>query len=89
MVMAEVLQEQLLTWEEVLTQREEALAAWEVKARIAEKALIKISADLDAERAKTEATCEEYVDKMHAHTDHAKHTLGLDKMLGREEGPAR
>jgi hypothetical protein len=43
----EVLQKQLLTWEEELTQRKEALAAQE-KARISEKALVKVSANLNA-----------------------------------------
>jgi hypothetical protein len=39
-----------------LARREEALAAWEEKVRIAEKALIKVSADLDVERAKAYST---------------------------------
>jgi hypothetical protein len=56
---------------------------WEEKARISEKALVKISADVNTERAKIEATYQEYLDKMRVHTNHAKHTLGLDKMLGR------
>jgi hypothetical protein len=45
---AEELQEQLLAWEEELTRREEALTAWEEKAKFSEKALVKVSADLDA-----------------------------------------
>jgi hypothetical protein len=53
------MQEHLLAWEEVLTPREEALAAWE-KARISEMAPVKVSADLDAERAKTKSTRKEY-----------------------------
>jgi hypothetical protein len=42
--------------EEELTGREEALAAWAEKARISEKALVKVSANLDAEWAKAKAT---------------------------------
>jgi hypothetical protein len=67
-VAAEELQELLLAWEEDLTRREEVLAAREEKARISEKTLTKVSADLDAERAKAEATRKEYLDKMEAHT---------------------
>jgi hypothetical protein len=81
MVAAEELQEQLLTREEELTWREEALTMREEKSKITKKALVKVSADLDAERAKTEATRQEYLDKMWAYTDHAKHTLSLDKIL--------
>jgi hypothetical protein len=55
-VVAEELQEQLLAQEEELTRREEALAAREEKARILEKALATVSADLDTERAKAKAT---------------------------------
>jgi hypothetical protein len=55
---------------------------WEEKARILEKALAMVSANLDAKRAKAEATRKEYLNKMEAHTAHAKHSLGLDKMLG-------
>jgi hypothetical protein len=76
----EELQEQLLMWEEELTQREGFLAAWE-KATISEKALVKVSADLDVERAKTKATRQEYHSKMCMHTTHTKHTLNFDKML--------
>jgi hypothetical protein len=36
-------------WEEELTQREEAVSAWEEKAGISEKALAKVNANLDAE----------------------------------------
>jgi hypothetical protein len=85
MAAAEELQVQLLTWNEELTRREEALAVREEKARISKKALVKVNIDLDAERAKTEAIHREYLDKMHAYTDHVKHTLGLDKMLGEEK----
>jgi hypothetical protein len=83
--MAEELQEQLLAWEEELTRREEALAAWEERVRISEKALAQVSVDLDAERAKAEATRKEYLDKMEVHTAHAKHSLNLDKMLGEKK----
>jgi hypothetical protein len=85
--MAEELQEQLLAQEEEPTQWEETLATQEEKARITEKALVKVSADLDAEWAKTEATREEYLDKMCMHTDRAKHTISLDKMLGEKKVP--
>jgi hypothetical protein len=64
---------------------EEAFAAQEEKAGILEKALAKVSADLDVEWTKAEATQKEYVDKMAAHTAHAKHSLGLDKMLGEKK----
>jgi hypothetical protein len=79
---AEELQELLLVRQEELTRREEALPAWEEKAGISKKALDKISADLDAERAKAEATQQEYLNKMAAHTTHAKQSLNPDKMLG-------
>jgi TnpA family transposase len=46
-----------------------------------------VSLELDMEWAKTEATRQEYLKKMSAHTPHVKHTLSLNKMLG-EEGPA-
>jgi hypothetical protein len=36
--------------------REEALTAWDEKARISEKALAKVSANLNAEQTKAEAT---------------------------------
>jgi hypothetical protein len=78
----QVLQELLLTREEVLTQREDTLVVQEEKARISQKALAKVSADLNAERTKAKATQREYLDKMVAHTAHAKHSLSLDKMLG-------
>jgi hypothetical protein len=57
----------------------------EEKARISEKTLAKVSADLNAERAKAEVTQKEYLDKMEAHTTHAKHSLSLDKMLGEKK----
>jgi hypothetical protein len=81
-VAAEELQEQLLAWEEELTQREGSLIALEDKAKISEKALVKVSTDLDAKQAKVEATQKEYLDKMEVHTARAKHSLSLDKMLG-------
>jgi hypothetical protein len=82
LVAAEELQEKPLALEEELTWREEALAAWQEKARIFKKPLVKVSADLDAEWVKTEATRKEYIDKMEPHIAHAKHSLGLDKLLG-------
>jgi hypothetical protein len=85
MVVAEELLEQLLAWEDELTRREEALIAQEEKAKISEKALVKVSADLDAEWAKAEATQKEYLDKMEVNTTCAKHYLGLDKMLGEKK----
>jgi hypothetical protein len=78
---AKELQKQLLAREE-LTQREEAQVVWEEKAMISEKALVKVSTDLDAGWVKTEATRQEYLDKMCTHTAHMKHTLSLDNMLG-------
>jgi hypothetical protein len=45
-------------------------------------ALINVSADLDNECAKTEATRKEYLNKMEMHTARTKHTIGLNKMLG-------
>jgi hypothetical protein len=83
--MAEELQQQLLVREEELTRRKEDLAAWEEKAWISEKVLTNVSTDLDAEQAKVEGTQKEYLDKMEAHTTHAKHSLGLDKMLGEKK----
>jgi recombinational DNA repair ATPase RecF len=50
------------------------------KAGISEKALAKVSADLNAERAKAEATQKEYPEKVAAHTTRAKHSLDLNKM---------
>jgi hypothetical protein len=65
-----------------LTRREEALTTWEEKVKISEKAHVKVNADLDAEWEKAEATRKEYLNKMEVHTTCAKHSLGLDKMLG-------
>jgi TnpA family transposase len=56
-----------------------------VKAQIFEKALVIVSVDLDTEWAKAEATRKEYLNKMEAHTAHAKHSLGHDKMLGEKK----
>jgi hypothetical protein len=81
----EELQELLLTQLEELTSREEALAMREEKVRISEKALTKVSADLDNEWAKAKATWKEYLNKIEAHTTHAKQSLGLDKMLGEKK----
>jgi hypothetical protein len=81
----EELQELLLTWDKELMQREEALAMREEKAGIMDKALAKVSADLDTERTKAEATWKKYLNKMVAHTTRAKHSLGLDKMLGEKK----
>jgi hypothetical protein len=47
--------------------------------------LVKVSADLDVEWAKTKTTRQEYLDKMHAHITHVKHTLGLYKLLGEKK----
>jgi hypothetical protein len=58
---------------------------WEEAAGISKKALAKVSADLDTEQAKARATPKEYLDKMAAHTTHAKHSLGLDKILGEKK----
>jgi hypothetical protein len=54
----------------------------EEKARISKMALVKVSVGLDVEWAKAEATCQDYLDKTQVHMARAKHTLGLDKMLG-------
>jgi hypothetical protein len=63
----------------------ETLAVREEKAKIFEKALVMVSDDLDAERAKAEATWKEYLDKMEAHTALTMHSLGLDKMMGEKK----
>jgi hypothetical protein len=78
----EELQELLLACEAELTRREEALTVKEEKAGISRKALAKVSADLDAERNKAEATWQEYLNKRAAHKACAKHSLELDKILG-------
>jgi hypothetical protein len=57
----------------------------EAKAGIFEKALADVSAALDAERAKDEATRQGYLDKIHAHSARDKPSLGLDKILGEEK----
>jgi hypothetical protein len=57
----------------------------EVKAGIFEKALADVSAALDAERAKDEATRQGYLDKIHAHSARDKPSLGLDKIMGEEK----
>jgi hypothetical protein len=62
--MVEELQELLLVREEKLTWREEALTAWEEQAWIFKKTLAKVSADLDAEQPKADATRKEYLDKI-------------------------
>jgi hypothetical protein len=49
----------LLTWEDELMHREETLAMWEEKVGILEKALAKVSADLEGEWVKAEATRQE------------------------------
>jgi hypothetical protein len=78
------LPDQLLAQEDELTRREEALAVREEKASISENDLVKVSANLDAEWAKTEATQKEYLDMMEMHITYAKHSLVLYKMLGEE-----
>jgi TnpA family transposase len=65
-----------------LTLREEATTVWEKGIGVSEWALDKVSLDLHVKRAKTEATQQEYLKKMCAHTAYVKHTLGLDMMLG-------
>jgi hypothetical protein len=84
-VTVEELQELLPTCEAELTQREEALTVWEEKAGISEKALAKVSADLNVEQTKVDATQKEYLDMMAAHTTRAKHSLSLIKMLGEKK----
>jgi hypothetical protein len=49
------------------------------------KALTKVSTDLNAKRAKAEATHKEDPDKMAAHTARTKHSLNLDKMQGEKK----
>jgi hypothetical protein len=46
---------------------EEALVTREEKARILEKSLTMVSADLDADRAKAKATKKQYLNKMEDH----------------------
>jgi hypothetical protein len=64
---------------------EEALAAREKKAGIFEKVLANVSADVDAEQNKAEATQKYYLGKIEAHTAYAKHALSLDKLLGEKK----
>jgi hypothetical protein len=68
-----------------LTWWEEAPAAREERAKISRKDLVKVSVDLDFEWPKAEATRKEYLDKMEVHKVHARHSLGLDKMLGEKK----
>jgi hypothetical protein len=70
--------EELTRWEEILLVREE-------KAEISKKVVVKVSADLDAEWAKAEATRKEYLDKMEAHTACTNNSLSLDNMLGEKK----
>jgi hypothetical protein len=84
-IVAKELQELLLAQEEELTRREEVRAVWEGKARILEKALTNVSADLRAEWAMVKATQKEYLNKMESHIARAKHSLSLDKMLGEKK----
>jgi hypothetical protein len=81
-VAVEEFQESLLVWEDDLTRRDEALTMREAKAGIFEKALAQVSITLNVERDKVEATWQEYLDKIQAHSDHTKTSLGLDKILG-------
>jgi hypothetical protein len=50
-----------------------------------ERALAKVSANLDAKRTKAEATQKEYLGMMAAHTARAKHSFSLDKMFGEKK----
>jgi hypothetical protein len=72
-------------WEEELMRREEVLTLQEKEAKTSKGAIVKVSADLDAEWAKAEATWKDYLHKMEAHATHARHSLGLDKMLGEKK----
>jgi hypothetical protein len=74
--------EELLAREGELTQKEEAFVAREEKARTSKKALVQVSAALDAERTKAKAARQEYLDKIEAHITRNKHVLILNKMLG-------
>jgi hypothetical protein len=75
---AEELHKQLLTREEEMVWREDALAVREEKARIFDMALVKVSADLDAEQAKLRLF-------INSTSTRCKHTLDLDKMLGEKK----
>jgi hypothetical protein len=79
----EELHQQLIGREDGLTRLEEAFTIWEKSVKVSEQALVKVSLDLDTEPAKTEATRQEYLDKMRAHTTRTKHTLSLKNMLVR------
>jgi hypothetical protein len=79
----EELHQQLIGREDELTRLEEAFTVWEKSVKVSERALVKVSLDLDTEPAKTEATRQEYLNKMRAHTTHTKHTLSLENMLVR------
>jgi hypothetical protein len=70
----------------ILTWREE-LAVEEEKARILEKALARVSANLDMEQTKAEATRKEYLKKMATDTARAKHSQSSQDTG--EEGSAR
>jgi hypothetical protein len=83
-VVVEELQEQLLASEELM-RREEALTMQQEGAKISQKALVKVRADLDAERAKAKATQQGYLNKMEAHITHSMYSLSLDKMLGEKK----
>jgi pyridoxine 5'-phosphate synthase PdxJ len=61
--------------------REGELTRREEKVRISEKALVQVSITIDVKRTKAEATRQEYLDKIEAHTARGKHILGLNKML--------
>jgi hypothetical protein len=54
----------------------------EENVRIFEKALAHVNAALSTEWAKAEATQQEYLDKLHAHTNSSKQVLDLDRMMG-------
>jgi hypothetical protein len=78
-----------LSWnrvrQQLLTREEEAIAVREKGVGVSERALVKVSQDLDAKWVKTKATHQEYLEKMCAHTARTKHTLSLDKILGRRK----
>jgi hypothetical protein len=76
------LQEQLLDREEELTRREEALVVPEVDIEASKRALGGGGCiEHGAEWARTEATRQEYIDKLHANSTRMKHTLDFDRML--------
>jgi hypothetical protein len=74
----EELHELLITLEEELTRREEAHATWEEKVGILEKALAKVSVDLDVERTKAEAT-QKRVPLQDGSSPHSRQTLPLSR----------